>query len=244
MLATRNKITMGKRISMRNKIGNILWGIAFIVVGLGFAGNVLFHWNFSIFFSGWWTLFIIVPCVISIIQNGFGWFNTIGTIFGVLLLLSRLLPGIFGGISLGGLIFPLILVGVGLSILFGHRFSNRKVYARLEGEANGEFPDYSAVFGGRSVMCAHEKFVGASLSAVFGGVDLNLRDAIIDGDVMIKANAVFGGIDIFLPPNVNVKVNCTPLFGGVSNKTVPNAGSDTPTVYITGNCMFGGIELK
>ena len=228
---------------MRNRIGNVLWGLAFIIVGAGFAGNVLFGWEFSIFFPGWWTLLIIIPCVISIIQNGFGWFNTLGAVFGVLLLLSRLLPDIFGRIPLGALIFPAILVFVGLNILFGHRMGRRQ-FVKMERETEGGLPNYTAVFGARNVFCAHEPFVGASLCAVFGGVDLNLRDAIIDQDVMIQADAIFGGIDIFLPPNVNVKVNCTPLFGGVSNKTIPNAGADVPTVYITGNCMFGGIDLK
>ena len=44
------------------KVESILWGIVFIVLGLIIAGNVLGITNIKIFFNGWWTLFIIIPC--------------------------------------------------------------------------------------------------------------------------------------------------------------------------------------
>ena len=69
---------------MRNKFSNALWGLFFIVIGLGIAGNVLGIWDVEVFFDGWWTLFIIIPCFISMIQSGFGTGSTIGFIIGVL----------------------------------------------------------------------------------------------------------------------------------------------------------------
>ena len=32
------------------------------------------------------------------------------------------------------------------------------------------------------------------------------------------------------------------IFGGVSNKTA--AHQNAPTLYISGTCMFGGVEIK
>ncbi|MDD3174095.1 MAG: hypothetical protein PHF63_10685, partial [Herbinix sp.] len=69
---------------MRNKLSNALWGLFFIIIGVGFAGNVLFDWDFQLFFPGWWTLFIIIPCFISMIQHGFGVGATVGFVIGVL----------------------------------------------------------------------------------------------------------------------------------------------------------------
>ena len=37
------------------KFENILWGIAFIVVGLILAVNAIGITNIDIFFDGWWT---------------------------------------------------------------------------------------------------------------------------------------------------------------------------------------------
>lgn len=57
---------------MKKKLTNILWGLFFIIIGVGFAGNALGIWDFNLFFPGWWTLLIIIPCFISMIQSGFG----------------------------------------------------------------------------------------------------------------------------------------------------------------------------
>lgn len=51
------------------KIRNILWGILFIFVGVIFGLNALEITNIDIFFDGWWTLFIIVPCFISLFKE-------------------------------------------------------------------------------------------------------------------------------------------------------------------------------
>ena len=45
----------------------IIWGIAIIALGVIFGGNAIGLFNFNVFFDGWWTLFIIVPSVISLI---------------------------------------------------------------------------------------------------------------------------------------------------------------------------------
>ena len=48
------------------KISKILWGIALVVIGGIFALNAFGVTDIHIFFDGWWTLFIIVPCLIGI----------------------------------------------------------------------------------------------------------------------------------------------------------------------------------
>ncbi len=69
---------------MRNKISNVLFGLAFVIAGIGFAGNAFDLWDFSLFFDGWWTLFIIVPCLVALFRNGFSPVPIIGVIVGVL----------------------------------------------------------------------------------------------------------------------------------------------------------------
>lgn len=99
-----------------------------------------------------------------------------------------------------------------------------------------------ALFGGCDIDCTGEKFEGAKLSAIFGGVDCNLKNAIVENDCEIKARAVFGGVDIIVPPNVNVKVSSVNIFGGTDNKTTSCEGA--PTIYIKCFSMFGGVEIK
>ena len=54
-------------------------------------------------------------------------------------------------------------------------------------------------------------FRGAELNAIFGGIDYDLRGAVIEPDCAIKATAIFGGIDIIVPENVKVRARMLEL---------------------------------
>ena len=48
-----------------NNYSNVLWGFVLIIIGIVFGLNALDITDINIFFDGWWTLFIIVPCFID-----------------------------------------------------------------------------------------------------------------------------------------------------------------------------------
>lgn len=228
---------------MRNRVSNIIWGLIFIVVGIGFAGNVLLGWNFRIFFPGWWTLFIIIPCLTSIIRSGITVGAGSGLIIGVMLLVSQYINI---NISWWRLIIPAILIIIGLQIIFQGMFrkpinTGRKEY--VDGQSNSGAREYSAVFASNKIRVT-DRFTGTTLNAIFGGIVFDLRDAIIDSDVEIAATAVFGGIDIYVPSGVNVKVNNIPIFGGVGDKSMRTANTGAYTIYLNSTTMFGGIDIK
>ncbi|MGB4660267.1 MAG: LiaF domain-containing protein [Mobilitalea sp.] len=230
---------------MRDKVSNSLWGLFFIVIGIGFAGNVLNLWDFQLFFPGWWTLLIIIPCFISMIQTGFGVGSTMGFIIGVLLFISYRIDLNF---SIWKLVVPVILIFVGIRIMFQGAFrKGPKFNANADGSGRSftgaAHSDYSAVFSSNTIHVT-EVFNGTNLNAIFGGVVLDLRNAIINGDVEINATAVFGGIDIFLPNGVKIKSNNVPIFGGVTNKATQSSDPNAPTIYLNSTCMFGGIDIK
>ena len=88
-----------------------------------------------------------------------------------------------------------------------------------------------------------EEFKGANLVAVFGGIKLDLRNAKLEEETVMKASAIFGGIDIIVPKDVNVKIKSTSIFGGVSNK-VKNIEENKKVIYIECVCLFGGVDIK
>lgn len=227
---------------MKNKTSNILWGIVFIAIALGLAGNAFNLWSFELFFDGWWTLFIIVPSVISLAQNGFDTGSIIGLVIGVILLLSA--QGIVPEGVLWKLLIPVVLFLIGINLIFKDSLFHGKVKSRGNFKYDSKGPDYSAIFSAQKIACTHEPFSGASVNAIFGGVDLNLREAIITEDVVMDCSAIFGGVDIFVPSNINVKVSSVPIFGGVSNKTNRAFDPNAPTLFINATCMFGGIDIK
>ncbi len=213
----------------------IILGVLVIALGTIWGLNLLEITDINLFFDGWWTLFIIVPCLLGLITDQDKVGNLIGLAIGILLLLSR--QNVLGDIPVWKLILPLLVVGVGLNILLHAIFPRKKPKATVGGKT------HSAIFGGEDIRFGHEPFEGCTLTAIFGGIELDLRDAVITEDVTVDATAIFGGVDITLPDNVKVKVSATSVLGGVDNKT-RSTQEDAPTVHITGTCVFGGIDLK
>ena len=225
-----------------NNFSKVLWGIVFIAIGIVIGLNALDITSINIFFKGWWTLLIIIPSLIGLFENkgepktG----NLIGVVIGVALLLA--IRGIIDFEIILKLMIPFIFVAIGLSIIFNETVKS-KISTKVKEAKKDGLDNYTATFSGQKVEKDGEEFKGANLDAVFGSVILDLRKAIIDKEAVIKANAIFGGVEIFVPTNVNIKVKSTPIFGGVSNKSLPNKDSEK-TIYIDASCMFGGVDIK
>lgn len=224
------------------KTGNILWGIVLIMIGIIFGLNALGITNINIFFKGWWTLFIIIPSFIELIRSTNKMWSFISLIIGIALLLCA--QNILSFSIIRKLIFPFILVMVGISILFKDTF-HKKIEEKIKtlNVDKGNLEGYCATFGEQKNDLSGQEFKGANLDAIFGSVELDISKAIISKDEIINANAIFGGIEIRVPTGVNVKVKSTPIFGGV-NKVKTDYNESLPTLYINAMALFGGVEIK
>lgn len=224
------------------KAKNIIWGVILVAIGLIAGCNVLGIADINIFFDGWWTLFIIIPCFVGLITDDDKTGNLIGLIIGAGLLL--ICQDILSFELVWKMLLPIILVIIGLSMIFKDAIGGKvaKEIKKLNKE-NGKKNEYCAVFSGENVNFDGQQFEGAEINAIFGGVKLDLRNADITSDVVISACAVFGGVDIFVPENVDVKVKSTSIFGGTSDKTKHENG-DAPVVYVDATCIFGGVDVK
>lgn len=225
------------------RVGNILWGVVFIALGIIFGLNALEIANINIFFDGWWTLFIIVPCFIDLFKEEEKTGNIIGLVIGIVLLLCC--QDFLDFSYVWKLLLPTILVVIGVSFIFKDVANSKvkKEIKRLNKTKQGT-NEYCATFGGQNLDFSKEEFKGCDLTAVFGGVKCDLREAILKEDIVINASAIFGGIDILIPDDVNVKINATPIFGGISNKKRNEQKEHTKTIYINATCLFGGLDIK
>jgi predicted membrane protein len=227
---------------MRSKFANVLWGIIFITIGIFYAGDTFNLWNFNLFFHGWWTLFIIIPCLISIVENGFNAGNVVGLTIGVLFLLSS--QGIINSRIVANLIFPAMLILIGIKIIFRDSF-NKTIRKSINMNVNREGRlEYTSIFANQKEIYPNEQFKGASILAILGGMELNLENAIINEDIIVNSTIIFGGVDIIVPNNVNVKISSIPIFGEASNKARPCMNVNVPTIYINATCIFGGLDSK
>ena len=199
--------------------------------------------DINIFFDGWWTLFIIIPCFIGLFKENEKTGNFIGLLIGVALLLAC--QNIIDFHLIWKLAFPTILVIIGVSLIFKDTIGGKvnSEIRKLNEKRNGE-NGYCATFAGQNVNFDGQNFTGADLTAVFGGIKCDLRNAIIDSDVVINASSTFGGIEIYVPSNVKIKIKSVPIFGGVENKANTKVDENSHTIYINSTAVFGGVEIK
>ena len=195
---------------------SMFWGILLIVVGILFLGRNMNWWDFSIFFDGWWTLFLIVPSIISLVRKEGVASSFLILALGVLMLLAS----------------QNVIIVVGLSIIFGNRRGRKP-------KANAK--EYVAIFSSVDEMIGKIES-DFKVTSVFGGVELDMRDVKLEEDLIIDCFTLFGGIDIRLPQGVKVEINGLPIFGGVESKYRNNDEAKV-TIYINHTTIFGGVDL-
>lgn len=218
-----------------------IWGIILVAAAVIIALNSFDVIDFDIFFDGWWTLFIIIPCFVGLFEKGDRVGNAFGLLLGVCLLLAA--QDIVDFDIFWKLLIPMIIAYVGIKMVFSSFKNKREHLNTCKIKADGkEINRGVAVFCGTEMDYSNTVFNGANLVACFGGVDCDLRNAIIENDCTIKVTVAFGGIDIMVPDNVNVVNNIPCVFGGTD---VKNSNSNAEhTIYIDGFCAFGGIDVK
>ena len=86
-------------------------------------------------------------------------------------------------------------------------------------------------------------YTGGSVTAIFGGVELDLRQAKIKDGAVIDVFTFCGGVNINMPDDVIVKNGVHGILGGSEDKTAPKP-SAKKTIHLRGECILGGLEVK
>lgn len=227
------------------KAKSIIWGVALVALGVIFGGNALGWFSIDVFFDGWWTLFIIVPSVISLFTEKEKISSLVFLAVGVILLLAA--QDVFSWEVAWKVILAVVLVMIGVGVIFKGIFrgnNDKEVERKIrEFDEDKTMDSQIAIFSGSDRVYNDEEFAGSNLVAVFGGVDLDLRHAKFTKDTVIRAFCLFGGIDVKLPEEVQVKIRSRFIFGGASDERKSDTGKGKHTIYIDAAGGFGGISV-
>lgn len=222
------------------KINDIMWGLLLVAFGVILGLNTLDIININIFFKGWWTLFLIIPGFIGLFTESDKCGNLIVLVIGVALLLS--VRDIIDFDIIWKLIFPFVIVCIGLSLIFKSQISKetKKAIKKL---SKNKLEEYCAIFSTQTINYEEDDFNGVSLSSVFGSISLDLSNSKIKNDSIIKVDSIFGSCEIKVPKDVNVKVKATPIFGSCKNLSTKSDNSKV-TIYVEATALFGGVSIK
>lgn len=153
---------------------------------------------------------------------------------------------ILGGRHFEDIIGPLIVVTVGIFIVLHALKGHRKVPQELR--TSSSFVRGTAIFSAFKHRHQGTGFRGGELTALFGGFEVDLRTAQMEGDsARLDVFVMFGGGEVRVPEGWEVSVQATALFGGVDNKVLPPTlpiEGPRPRLILTGLVLFGGVELK
>ena len=225
---------------MRSYVKYVL-AFVLIFIGIILGLNAFGITSINIFFEGWWTLFIIIPSLIGLIEDKDKTPSLIFLILGIWLFLASRDLIEFG--LLIKLLLPALLIAIGLLIVFKDVLNiNNKDIKKLEKNSNDN--NYYAIFGSQKIDFDKEKVNNIDAKSFFGDIKLDLSNANIEKDIVIQTLSIFGGIDIYVPNNVKVKIKSLPFFGNVEDKTKKNNTEKEITIYVDAICIFGGVEIK
>ena len=125
-------------------------------------------------------------------------------------------------------------------------FEHHPSWGHSSTESRDGFIRRELVFSGIEEIFNEPIFRGADLKCVFGGAEIDLRQAALpEGDTYVRVKCVFGGLVLIVPESWNVEIRVNNVFGGAADSRVKHCETDkTRRLIISGECVFGGCEIK
>lgn len=222
----------------------VVIGAFILIIGLFALIDKLNIFESVNLFQFWPTLFIAVG-ILKILHSTARSSIFIGgglIVFGVLMTLKHL--GVFD-INLRDW-WPVILIAVGGYIMFKDRGTDGAGSSFLsEGRVDNDNAtlDICVVMGGNKTVSNSQSFNGGDITAVMGGVELDLRGASIQSEATLNLWATWGGIVIKIPADWSVVNRGTAIMGAIEDKS-SSPSEASKRLIITGMAIMGGVDIK
>lgn len=106
--------------------------------------------------------------------------------------------------------------------------------------------DSVSVFGNVVKTIFSKNFRGGDVVNIFGGTEIDLTQADINGRVIIDIVQIFGGSKIIVPSNWQVVSDTAAVFAGIDDKRIKAGVIQDPNkiLVIKGVSIFAGIDIR
>ena len=233
--------------------GRQLMAIVFIVCGVLLLGRnlgIVPNGIFRIIVS--WPMLLIVLGVYSFLRRQ-AFTGVVLFVIGICFILPRFGWEQWGTANMSTVLWPALLVCVGIAFFYRpqHKKRERKMRNEADYATRQHLSDDGQVhsdnmFAGVKHVVLDEVFKGAEIRNSFGGTVLDLRRTNIEqGETYIDVECVFGGVEIYVPLDWRVDLQANVFLGGCEDKRVPGVNIDqSRSLVVIGNVSFGGVEIK
>ena len=226
---TNNRVVIGVVL--------VLAGLFLVIRNTGFFPDFIDHVVFS-----WPMLLVTIGLVMSLGASE----KTAGVIVmavGGFFMIPLLFRETF---HMYNMFWPSIFIIIGVIFIVTKRKGWNSVTSK--GVIGDDYVDYVNVFSGGERQIVSENFRGGKISAVFGGIELDLTKAkLAPGRNELEIACVFGGATIIVPDYWYVTIDVTPVLGGFSDSRKLSPGRSVESssqLVIKGAVVFGGGEVK
>ena len=118
-------------------------------------------------------------------------------------------------------------------------------YAVDPSVASSEIDRMVGIFGGAERKGKWRIRRQTEAYALFGGIDLDLREAVFESQVVeIRGFWCFGGMEIKVPAGVEVRDQTSGIFGGTDVKDLGEPQPGAPVIVLKGVSLFGGVSVR
>jgi len=146
-----------------------------------------------------------------------------------------------GPYALRGVIAILLVVSFGVIVSRSRSDARRPSFVT---EAAGTF-NSEAVVSNVTYRSTSKAFRGGDATAVMGAVEVDLRDALMEGDqARIEAGVVMGRVTIRIPSNWIVESKLTTVAGKFENRTSTSQQEGAKRLILEGDVVMGKLEIE
>ena len=240
---------------------NVITGVFLVLIG----GGILLHKMYPEFpdwIISWKTLLIVIGLYIGLKHNfrGGGW--AIPIIIGSVFLIMENFPEV----PLKRYIWPIVIMVVGLCIILKPKICKPKwkgdhtdpdhsgstvISPNTSFDKSASFTsedviESTNIFSGSKKINLSKNFRGGEITNVFGGSELNLSQADIQGRVELEVTCIFGGTKLIVPSDWNIQQEAVAIFGGIDDKRSFNNVQQSPDkiLVLKGTVLMGGIDIR
>jgi hypothetical protein len=225
-----------------NNHGRLWSGLIVIAVGLLVLAEALNiempEWLFS-----WKTLLIGIGLYVGARQSfkPGGWMIAVAV--GSVFIADEYMDELY----LKPFLVPAIIIGIGLYIIFKPKKKDELTSIPTAFGNTHETGDLDSVsVFGSSKSVISKDFKGGEMVTIFGGSELNMMQADINGIVTVEVVQIFGGTKLVVPSHWRIKTSeVVSVFGGIDDKRpINSAFDDTKILNLKGVSIFGGIDIR